>query len=1039
MAVIQYESDINVRGKISVQGGLPSGFLKADGSIDSSIYRLISDDVDWTEIANKPSTFPPSAHIHPISDIAGLQASLDSKAPLAGPALTGTPTAPTAVAGTNTTQIATTAFVTAAVAGISTHAPVTLAPPTNGLSLVGQLLGLSTATNLTAGAISAADWNTFNNKANANGSNATGTWGINISGTAAAANNSTLWNSQTYSGALLSSAPTYVMAYDGSVWRPSNAGSIQAFVGVNNGSTLTNNITGTSGSTTKLAALDTYAFNTGSTNGRDFYTGLQIGFVEGTNGYPSFGTVLRGKGYAPAEDGSTFEMYYPYNESYGGNSIKYRLGLYNNGGMTPWRNILDSNNYSSYSSFTGNISTSATSTASAILGSTQSWGGATTYPTLFSNNPDKWVMHTNPHVVYTKPGTNGFSGTMTGATLRFEGTPASASHWDVGVGTNGQGEDKFSIGRVGANFINIVNNGTVQIPNTLDVLGGFYAYGGLSVGTAASRTGNLANANSIAIGDSDTGFRQNGDGVLETFANNVKVRTDTSTLTVNHYDFRNEGTLYARKNQVDGNYGSAALWTESYGGTSTGIAFHISGVVGNFLEMKTNGNLYWANNEIINSSNIGSQNVASVGGLTPDKFEGNYITTIDASGLNQSTYYPVTINLSSRTTTKISVLVGLDSGTVPSWSTHQSGFSVRYISEVNGSGWGTSAIHRKILADAYTFATVPPIGGVSQMPTASKEVIWVRGGGRYFFYTNVNTSVVLRTGSYTENTDTVSPSTTAINNPIEQGSLPVGFGAVYVQGNTVIHSGNISSQSVNYANTAGNSNTVGGYLPSFSGAGNTIPIRNGAGYLEPNNWIQLNGHYGLYAPTNNAHIKPNDGTYGAWKIIGNRNGWGGIEFDTSNGGGSFMVGVNGGVTGFHMHNYGWQWRWDEGTMYVHKNSVGGGTGAAVLDSQNYANYALPLSGGTLSGSVTASAFYQTSDMRLKNILSREGDVIKFKWADGRDNRIHTGYGAQEMQFYYPEQVSQDEKGEYSVNYVEILVDKVNRLERKLKELGHGLE
>ena len=37
-------------------------------------------------------------------------------APLASPALTGTPTAPTATAGDNTTKIATTAFVTQAVA-----------------------------------------------------------------------------------------------------------------------------------------------------------------------------------------------------------------------------------------------------------------------------------------------------------------------------------------------------------------------------------------------------------------------------------------------------------------------------------------------------------------------------------------------------------------------------------------------------------------------------------------------------------------------------------------------------------------------------------------------------------------------------------------------------------------------------------------------------------------------------------------------------------------------------------------------------------
>ncbi len=45
-----------------------------------------------------------------------LQNALDAKAPLASPALTGTPTAPTATAGTNTTQIASTAFVQASAA-----------------------------------------------------------------------------------------------------------------------------------------------------------------------------------------------------------------------------------------------------------------------------------------------------------------------------------------------------------------------------------------------------------------------------------------------------------------------------------------------------------------------------------------------------------------------------------------------------------------------------------------------------------------------------------------------------------------------------------------------------------------------------------------------------------------------------------------------------------------------------------------------------------------------------------------------------------
>ena len=46
--------------------------------------------------------------------------SLSGYAPLASPALTGTPTAPTATSGTNTTQIATTAFVKSAIDGIPT-------------------------------------------------------------------------------------------------------------------------------------------------------------------------------------------------------------------------------------------------------------------------------------------------------------------------------------------------------------------------------------------------------------------------------------------------------------------------------------------------------------------------------------------------------------------------------------------------------------------------------------------------------------------------------------------------------------------------------------------------------------------------------------------------------------------------------------------------------------------------------------------------------------------------------------------------------
>jgi len=57
-----------------------------------------------------------AVHTHAESDVTSLVSDLAAKAPLASPALTGTPTAPTAAGGTNTTQVATTAFVTAAAA-----------------------------------------------------------------------------------------------------------------------------------------------------------------------------------------------------------------------------------------------------------------------------------------------------------------------------------------------------------------------------------------------------------------------------------------------------------------------------------------------------------------------------------------------------------------------------------------------------------------------------------------------------------------------------------------------------------------------------------------------------------------------------------------------------------------------------------------------------------------------------------------------------------------------------------------------------------
>ena len=61
-----------------------------------------------------------------ISNITGLLTVLNSKAPLLNPTLTGIPTAPTAISTTNTTQIATTAFVKTAISDLIDSSPSTL-------------------------------------------------------------------------------------------------------------------------------------------------------------------------------------------------------------------------------------------------------------------------------------------------------------------------------------------------------------------------------------------------------------------------------------------------------------------------------------------------------------------------------------------------------------------------------------------------------------------------------------------------------------------------------------------------------------------------------------------------------------------------------------------------------------------------------------------------------------------------------------------------------------------------------------------------
>jgi hypothetical protein len=111
------------------------------------------------------------------------------------------------------------------------------------------------------------------------------------------------------------------------------------------------------------------------------------------------------------------------------------------------------------------------------------------------------------------------------------------------------------------------------------------------------------------------------------------------------------------------------------------------------------------------------------------------------------------------------------------------------------------------------------------------------------------------------------------------------------------------------------------------------------------------------------------------------------------------------------------------------------TGYLFKNSSAVNTFTLNQSGNaTFLGSATATGFFNSSDARLKDVLERDGDAVKFTWKDGRDDKIHIGYIAQEVQKTYPDQVSEDTNGMLTVNYIEVLVAKIQELENRIKQL-----
>lgn len=140
------------------------------------------------------------------------------------------------------------------------------------------------------------------------------------------------------------------------------------------------------------------------------------------------------------------------------------------------------------------------------------------------------------------------------------------------------------------------------------------------------------------------------------------------------------------------------------------------------------------------------------------------LTEIDASGLDENTWYPVTVAAGARMCMRAEVLVALDSGTKPSWSTHERGFSTRKIWEWAPSTWGVNAVSDiKVYLSDFAHTNLDPVRGLDFLGHFDTCFVFVRGGGKYHFYTSHGAQVILHTSTYKPNEasdQSVSPTTT---------------------------------------------------------------------------------------------------------------------------------------------------------------------------------------------------------------------------------------------------------------------------------------
>lgn len=456
----------------------------------------------------------------------------------------------------------------------------------------------------------------------------------------------------------------------------------------------------------------------------------------------------------------------------------------------------------------------------------------------------------------------------------------------------------------------------------------------------------------------------------------------------------------------------------------------------------TNGNyLTWTKNGTTNNITVPyASNSDKLDGMNHTDFESYKLVTIDASGLNNNTWYPVTMVIGNSQQTRIRIEGNTNANaTWNSRSDKNMALILDYT--VNGSQWGWTQVVRTIHAYQEGAGTSSCLRGLGQLTNSSTEYVYVRGGAKYNFYVSRFITPTLRTSTYTTSSQSVAPATSApaaisrnvayisdtvaaankVTNSISFAAGSFGTksynGSAAVTVNVPTHTSHLtnnsgfitSSATVAAANKVTNTLTFTGYQSkSFNGsAAVSVAI--------PNNTNQLTNGAGFI--TSSASISGNAGSATKLQVARTING-------TSFNGTANITTANWGTTR---------------SIYIQDATATNTSSAVSVNGGGNAYLKLPtnIKVGTLTATGEVTAY---SDIRLKTDiqpLENRGYIkpVTYK-KDGKDS---IGFIAQEVRELYPELVIEDntEDKYLSVNYaqyVAVLQAQIIDLKKEIDEL-----